>query len=197
MKKMMLLGALILSSAAGYGQESRQDVSASAIGVFGPNVTGNAVHMTQSPFLGFLGSYRYMLTPRSALEVNYTYTQNSIAYTTSFITGNIHTRQQEVSGAYVYSRNYRRYSPFVEAGIGGIMFTPIQDYQSTSFDTKQTTSIGALVGAGVAYELSPSFDIRAEYRAFIVKSPNFGINNFKTDRYEAISIPAIGIAYHF
>ena len=58
---------------------------------------------------------------------------------------------------------------------------------------------GALFGGGVAYELSPSWDIRAEYRGFLVKTPNFSLPNgiFNTNRYEVISTPAIGVAYHF
>ncbi len=197
MKKMMLLGALILSAASGYGQESRQDVSASGIGLFAPEVHGNAVQQNTSSTYGFLGSYRYMLTPRSALEVNYSFAQNYQNYKTSFLTGQIHQRQQEISGAYVYNLNFRNFSPFAEVGVGALIFTPIRDYGSTSFDTKQNTNIGALFGAGVAYELSPSFDIRAEYRGFVVKAPNFGLDSFKTNRYEVISMPSLGVAYHF
>ena len=197
MKKMMLLGALILSAASGYGQESRQDVSASVIGLFAPEVHGNALQQETTKTFGFLGSYRYMLTPRSALEVNYSFLQNSQNYKTSFLTGQVHQRQQEVSGAYVYSLNYRNFSPFAELGVGGLIFSPIRDFGSTTFDTKQTTSIGGLFGAGVAYELSPSFYIRAEYRGFVVKAPSYGLDNFKTNRYEVISMPALGVAYHF
>jgi outer membrane immunogenic protein len=197
MKKMMLLGALILSAAAGQAQESRQDVSASAYGLFAPDITGNAVHQSTSPWLGFLGSYRYMLTPRSALELNYSFTQNSQSYVTSFLTGTVHQRQQEVSGAYVFNMNFRNLNPFLEAGAAAMIFSPIQDFQSTTFDTKRQTNIGGLFGGGIAYELSPSWDIRAEYRGVVVKAPNFGLDNFKTNRYEVISMPAIGVAYHF
>jgi opacity protein-like surface antigen len=197
MKKMMLLGALILSAAAGQAQESRQDVSVSAYGLFAPDITGNAVHMSTDSWIGFLGSYRYMLTPRSALELNYSFTQNQQHYVTSFLTGSVHQRQQEISGAYVFNMNFRNFNPFLEAGVGGLVFSPIHDYQSTTFDTKRNTNVGALFGGGVAYELSPSWDIRAEYRGFVVKAPNFSLDNFKTNRYEVISMPAIGVAYHF
>ncbi len=78
-----------------------------------------------------------------------------------------------------------------------MFFSPIHDYQTTSLDTKRTTNIGALFGAGVAYELSPSLDIRAEYRGIVVKAPFFNVDNFKTNRYEVISMPSLGIAYHF
>jgi opacity protein-like surface antigen len=198
MKKTMLLGALMLVAAAGYAQESRQDASVSAIGVFGPQVNGNAVQLNSTATLGFLGSYRYMLTPRSALELNYGFAQNSIAYRTSFLpNGRVHTRQQEISGAYVYNMNFRNFNPFLEAGVGGMIFTPIRDAGTTLLDTKQNTNIGALFGGGVAYELSPSFDIRVQYRGFVVKAPDFGLTDFKTNRYQVISMPALGVAYHF
>ncbi len=198
MKKMMLLCALALSTMTTFGQESRQDVSVSAFGLFGPDVTGNAVHNKTTETIGFLGSYRYMLTPRSALEANYGFAQNSEKYVTSFIpNGRVHSRQQELSVAYVYNLNFRSFSPFAEAGVGALIFTPIKDYGTDNLDAKQNTNIGALFGGGVAYELSPSFDIRAEYRGFLAKAPDFGITDFKTNRYEVVSMPSIGVAYHF
>ncbi|WP_260706135.1 porin family protein [Edaphobacter flagellatus] len=199
MKKTMLLGALMLLASAGYAQESRQDASVSVIGTFAPQVNGNAVQANASSTIGFLGSYRYMLTPRSALELNYSFAQYSTRYSTSFLPNvRIHTRQQEITGAYVYNfRSYRNFNPFAEVGVGGLIFTPIRDYATTNLDTKQNTNIGALFGAGVAYELSPSWDVRVQYRGFFVKTPDFGLTNFKTNRWEVVSMPAVGIAYHF
>ena len=78
MKKTMLLGVLLLSAATGFAQESRQDVSISAFGLIGPAVNGaNSVYMVQSRTLGGLASYRYLLTPHSGLEVNYSFAQNT------------------------------------------------------------------------------------------------------------------------
>jgi opacity protein-like surface antigen len=199
MKKTMLFGALMLLASAGFAQESRQDASVSAIGVFAPQVNGNAVQANASSTVGFLGSYRYMLTPRSALELNYSFAQYSTRYSTSFLPNvRIHTRQQEITGAYVYNfRSFRNFNPFLEAGVGGLIFTPIRDYGTTNFDTKQNTNVGALFGGGVAYELSPSWDVRVQYRGFVAKTPDFGLTNFKTNRWEVISLPAVGVAYHF
>jgi outer membrane immunogenic protein len=200
MKKMMLLGVLILSAARGYAQESRQDVSFSGTGFFGPVVDNNGSKLNSTGSLGLLTSYRYMLTPHSALELNYGFTQNQQRYTVSFNGPDgqrIHSREQEMTGAYVYSLNFKRFSPFLEAGVGGLIFTPIRDFGTQTLDTKQNTNTGALVGGGLAYELSPSFDLRVEYRGFLVKAPDYGIANFKTNRYEVFSIPAFGVAYHF
>ncbi len=199
MKKTIVLGAMLLFAAAsGYAQESRQDVSLSAYGLIAPTVHGNAVQFNGTESLGALVSYRYMLTPRSALELNYSFTQNVQKYNTSFAPDvRIHSRQQEITGAYIYSLNFKNFNPFLEAGIGGMIFSPIQDYRTNFHDSVQNTNVGALVGGGLAYEISPSFDIRAEYRAFGLKAPDFGFTNFKTGRIEVISMPAIGVAYHF
>jgi opacity protein-like surface antigen len=65
---------------------------------------------------------------------------------------------------------------------------------------KQQTNIGGMYGAGIAYEISPSFDIRAEYRGFVTKVPNFGNpGNYKldTNKYYNIYNPVLGVAYHF
>ena len=199
-KTMLLLGALMVSAAAGYAQESRQDVSISGTASFAPQITGNSVQKNTSTTIGGLASYRYMLTPRSALEINYGYQQNTQYYQVfGRANGGIHVLQQEFSGAYVFNLNFKNFNPFLEAGPGAIIFSPLKDAGTTNLDAKRNTNVGVLFGGGVAYELSPSFDIRAEYRAFLVKTPNFGIPNniFNTNRYEIVSTPSIGIAYHF
>jgi outer membrane immunogenic protein len=199
MKKTMLLGALLLSAVAAHAQESRQDVSLSGTGTFSPEIHGSTgTYTTTDPSLGALLSYRYLLTPRSGLEGNYSFTQNTPKYVVpGTLNQNIHVRQQEFSGAYVYTLTFKRYNPFAEAGVGAMFFSPLKDFESQNLDTKRTTVLGGLFGAGVAYELSPSFDIRAEYRGFVGKTPNLGFGSFTTNRYRVLSMPSIGIAYHF
>jgi outer membrane immunogenic protein len=199
MKKILFSLALLSSlTAAGFAQESRQDVSLSWTGLIPPHVVGNTVQQDGTiGIYGALASYRYMLTPRSALELNYQYNQDVQKFITSFNSIRVHTRMQEISGAYIYNFTFKNFNPFVEAGIGGYIFGPIKDQKTTDLDAKQSTSVGALYGAGIAYELSPSWDIRAEYRGIIVKAPNFGLEQYRTNRYYNINNPTIGIAYHF
>jgi len=202
MKKMMVVFAALLvltmGATAAFAQESRQDVSISGEAIAGPQVYGNTVTQTSTISGGFLASYRYMLTPRGALEVNYGWAHNSQKFSTSGLNVRAHTRQQEFTGAYVYTRNYRNFNPFIEAGLGVLVFTPLRDAGTSDIDfTKSNKSVGGLAGLGLAYEISPSFDVRVEYRGFLGKAPNFNVENFRTNRYEWFSIPAIGIAYHF
>jgi opacity protein-like surface antigen len=199
MKKTMLLGVLMLSAAAGYGQESRQDVSFSGTGIFGPTIHGAAnVKQSMTGALGLLLSYRYMLTPRSALEVNYSFSQDDQKFSTSFEPyARIHSRMQEATGAYVFGLTFKRYNPFAEVGVGTLIFTPVLDNGTNLLGTKSTKGVAGVFGAGMAYELSPSFDIRVQYRGYLTKTPSFGESNFSTNRYEVISMPTIGVAYHF
>src|ERR1700733_7137717 len=142
-KTMLLLGALMVSAAAGYAQESRQDVSLSGTASFAPQINGNSIQKNTSMTIGLLASYRYMLTPRSALEVNYGYQQNTQYY---FVAGKknggIHTLQQEFSGAYVFNLNFKRFNPFLEAGPGAVIFSPLKDAGTSDLAAKRNTNIG-------------------------------------------------------
>jgi outer membrane immunogenic protein len=98
MRKTLLLFLLLpFMAVASQAQESRQDISLSVTGIFPPFITGNDVQQTGTYGLGGLVSYRYMLTPRSGLELNYQYGQNAQKYYTSFNNVRVHDRMQEIS----------------------------------------------------------------------------------------------------
>jgi len=190
---------LVVCVAAGRAQESRQDISISGTGLIEPFIASSTdvqVHSTTG--YGALASYRFMLTPSSALEANYGITyQNQIHYYANPNNYNVLTRNQEISAAYVRTFNFRKFNPFLEAGPGAMIFLPIRNSGTTTLDVKQATGVGGMYGAGVAYEISPSFDIRAEYRGFVTKVPTFGVSQFTTNKWYNIYVPTLGVAYHF
>jgi len=201
MKKIAFIAFLLaVCVAAGRAQESRQDISISGTGIIEPFIASSTDVQVHSNYaLGALVSYRFMLTPSSAVEANYSVTyQNKINY----LVGNTNkyqvlTRTQEMSAAYVRSFNFRKYNPFIEAGPGALVFLPIRNSGTTSLDVKQQTDIGAIYGAGIAREISPSFDIRAEFRGMVTKVPTFGDTSLTTNKWYNIYNPVIGVAYHF
>jgi opacity protein-like surface antigen len=202
MKKIASIAFLLaVSVAAGRAQESRQDVSLSGTGIIEPFIASQTDVQVHSNYaLGALVSYRFMLTPSSALEANYGITyQNSFRFVLpTFPNGvKVLTRTQEISAAYVRTFNFHKFNPFVEAGPGAMIFLPIRNSGTTSMDVKQQTVVGGLYGAGIAYEISPSFDIRAEYRGFVTKVPDFGDTTYDTKKYFNVFNPTIGVAYHF
>lgn len=209
MKMKIAVFAILLAAfvTAGRAQESRQDISLSGTGWIEPFMASSTdVQVHSTPAYGGLVSYRFMLTPTSALEASYGITyQNKITYHGNYFppTGiQILTRTQEISGAYVRSFVFKNWNPFVEAGPGALIFLPIVNSGTKILDSKQQTEVGGMYGAGIAYEISPSFDIRAEYRGFVTKVPTFGdsspaTEDLTTNRWYNISIPTIGVAYHF
>jgi len=204
MKKIAIIAFLLtVCVTAGRAQESRQDVSLSGSALVEPFVGSSTdVLVHSNPAYGLLASYRFMLTPSSAIEANYGVTDhNRIGYTTPHGHYTVNTRNMEISAAYVRSFNFRKYNPFVEAGPGVFIFDPIRNMTTTTLDAKQQLEVGAIFGAGIAYEISPSFDIRAEYRGMITKVPTFGETgapaNFTTNKWYQIYNPVLGVAYHF
>ncbi len=200
MKKIALIAFLLaVCVAAGRAQESRQDISISGMGIVEPFIASSTnVQVHSNAAYGVLASYRFMLTPNSALEANYGITyQNKIHYYVNPVNYQVLTRTQEVSFAYVRSFVYRKFNPFVEAGPGAFIFLPIVNSGTQSLDVKQQTTIGGVYGAGIAYEISPSFDIRAEFRGMVTKVPTMGYSLFTTNKWYNIYNPAIGVAYHF
>lgn len=180
-----------------FAQESRQDISISGSMINAPYASGNAVQVHATPGYGALVSYRFALTPHGALELNYQYDQNVQRFCCSFGSYNIHDRFQEFSGAYVYTFNFKNWNPFIEAGPAGFTFSPIDDAKTNTFNVSRSTTVGLLYGGGIAYEISPSFDIRAEFRGLVMKTPNFGVTDWRTNVYYNIYDPVVGVAYHF
>jgi opacity protein-like surface antigen len=201
MKKIAIIAfLLVVGVAAGRAQESRQDVSISGTGLIEPFIASSTdVQVSANRAFGALASYRFMLTPSSALEANYGMTyQNTIHYVISNTNHyDVLTRTQEISAAYVRSFNFHKFNPFLEAGPAAFIFLPIRNSGTTSLDVKQQTGIGGIYGAGVAYEISPSFDIRAEFRGNVTKVPTFSYAQFNTNKYYNIYNPVLGVAYHF
>ncbi len=82
MKKSLFLFLFLLPlmAAPTFAQESRQDISISGSMINAPYASGNAVQVHSTPGYGALVSYRYMLTPHSALELNYQYRPEPAAF---------------------------------------------------------------------------------------------------------------------
>ena len=176
------------------------DASVSGAGFFPRNVDANTVQESSTTGFGLLGSYRYLVTPHIALEANYGYDRDIFKFASNVNNARVHTQFQEGSAEAVYSAfAFHNFYPFIEGGIGGYLFGIINDNKTNFPGLKSNTEIGVPYGGGVAYELSPSFDIRAEYRGIVVKAPDFSAPSgfTHTGRYTNISNPVIGVAYHF
>jgi opacity protein-like surface antigen len=203
MKKIALIVCLlVICVAAGRAQESRQDVSISGTVLIEPFIASPTnTEVSANRAFGALASYRFMLTPNSAIEANYGITYQNKLWFRDLPTWThiVPTRTQEASFAYVRSFTFRKFNPFVEAGAGGLIFLPIRNTGTTTLNAQQQMQAAGLFGVGIAYEISPSFDIRAEYRGLVTKVPTFKdtSDDLTTNKWYQIYNPVIGVAYHF
>ncbi|HET9088604.1 MAG TPA: outer membrane beta-barrel protein [Acidobacteriaceae bacterium] len=199
MKKLFFLLCLLPALASvGFAQASRQDLSASFVGTVQPTIYGNAVTQTSSFGKGILLGYRFMLTPSSALQANIQYTRFTTKFVAPFAQASIYGSMEEGSVSYVRSFIYKKFNPFVEGGAALLLFTPIDNTHTTTNAGSRSKAPAGVFGGGIAYELSPSWDLRVEYRAYLAYANDFGLSQYKTDRYEYfINQPTIGFAYHF
>ena len=127
MKKIALIALLLaVCVAVGRAQESRQDISISGSALIEPFIASSTnVQVHSNTAWGALGSYRFMLTPSSALEANYGITyENKINYYVNPNHYQINTRTQEVSAAYVRSFTLPQIQSVCRSGRGRIYLSP-------------------------------------------------------------------------
>lgn len=200
MKKLFFLICLLpLLATAAHAQEARQDVSLSFMGTIQPYVNGGTNNVTFKATLGagLLLSYRYQLTPNGALEANYSYSRYTDKFKTSFANARVLTSVQEATFGYVRTIPFKKFNPFIEGGGGILFYSPLGGIKTTSYDTQQVESLIPFFGGGVAYELSPSWDLRMAYRGYVAHPETFALKQFDTGRTYIVSQPSIGFAYHF
>ena len=88
------------------------------------STTDNGIENKATNSGGVLGSYRYFFNARNGIEANYGYSLNSESYgSTSGVLG-VKSYSHEISAAYVFRLPMRKFTPFVLAGAGGLIFDP-------------------------------------------------------------------------
>src|SRR5439155_17689742 len=105
----------------------------------------------------------------------------------------VKANQHEVTAAYVYRHALKHFTPFAEAGVGGLIFDP------TDLPGANTQARAAFVyGAGADFNISHRLFMRAQYRGLVYNSPTFDvapINNL--DRVTHRAEPSVGFGFRF
>jgi opacity protein-like surface antigen len=83
-------------------------------------------------------------------------------------------------------------SPFVLVGGGAMFFDP-----RGGSVTKEQTRGAFVYGGGVDVPISKHFLVRAQYRGFIYKIPDFEMTSLKVGKYTHAAIPSGGLVFTF
>jgi outer membrane immunogenic protein len=196
-KTLSLAGILLggsLAAVPAFAQETgRSEVSVQAFGSFVKNTTDNGVQQGATDSGGVLANYRFFFTNDNGVEVNYGYSLNTQTYGLPSGSLGVKSHQDEVSAAYVYRHPLRHFTPFAEAGVGGLIFDPT-DAPGASTQTRAAF----VYGAGADFNLAKRIFLRAEYRGLVYDSPTFGLSDtLGPDRVTHRAEPSVGFGYRF
>jgi opacity protein-like surface antigen len=159
-------------------------------------------HATKSG--GFLLGYRYHLNPWFAIQGDYGYTRDTQRYFDPFfgetdIQANIH---QLTGEAVITAPSTSRVRPYALAGIGGLFFRPTDSLNNNFIGVgnntgNNQTKAAFVYGGGVDFDLTRFMALRAEYRGFLYKIPDFQIPGLASDNFTHLAQPSVGLVWRF
>jgi len=191
------VGVAALQAVTAVAQESRSEISLQGTGFFTKDSGGNGVqnHVTNTG--GFLVGYRYNINRWLAAEANYGYDRNTQSYFGSGL-GRVQSNVHQATGeAVVKLPSFLRLQPYALAGGGALMFDPTGNAGS-SFAGATWQAKGAFVyGAGADYAFTRHISLRAEYRGYVYKTPDFNLASLNTNTWTHTAQPSAGIVFRF
>ena len=195
----MIAGFVILLTLGALAQESRSEISLQGTGFFTKDTNGQGISRTSTDTGGFLVGYRYHINRWLAAEGDYGFDRNTQKYFGSFGQSRVQANVHTVTGDLVLQLPLpiRRLSTYALAGGGSLVFDPT-DNSGGSVPGAGSQGRGAfLYGAGADYALTRHFSLRAEYRGFVYKDPDFGLRALNTNSWTHTAQPSAGIVFHF
>jgi opacity protein-like surface antigen len=171
----------------------KNEVSVQAFGSFVKSTTDNGIENKATNSGGVLGSYRYFFSTHSGVEANYGYSLNTESYgSTSGVLG-VKSYSHEASAAYVFRMPMRKFTPFVLAGAGGLIFDP-KDFVGASSQARAAF----VYGGGADFDITHHVFVRAEYRGFVYNSPTYDLAGLSgVDRTTHRAEPSVGFGYRW
>jgi len=171
----------------------RNEVSAQAFGSFLKSTTSNGARQEATNSGGVLGSYRFFFSRNHGVEANYGYSLNTQSYRFGGTSTGVPSYSHEISGAYVFRYPLKRWTPFLLAGAGGLIFDP----KDTPGINSQTRA-AFVYGGGADVDLTHHIFFRGEYRGLVYNSPTYDIPGLEgLDRVTHRAEPSVGFGYRF
>jgi opacity protein-like surface antigen len=151
--------AIFPMSLTAFAQEDytrfKNESSVQALGSFVTQTTQNGVQHGATDSSGVLATYRHYFDRHNGVEVNYAWISNAENYNGFGLSNNSH----EISAAYVFRMPMKRWSTFVLAGAGALIFDP-----SNLAGANMQTRAALVYGGGADFNLTNHLFVRAEYR---------------------------------
>jgi outer membrane immunogenic protein len=194
-----IVAFVFLSAITALSQEVRNEMSVQATGFFTEDSDGQGISNKTTQSGGVLAGYRYRINRWFSAEANYGYNRNTQQYFTIGGASQIQADVHSVTGDLVVNLPFRFHKllPYVLGGGGALIFSPTNNFGGLVPGT-DTQAQGAFVyGGGADYVITRRVSLRAEYRGFVYKVPDFGLSNLSSDAWTHTALPSAGLVYRF
>ena len=183
-----------LAALPAFSQETgRSEATVQAFGSWVKSTTQDGVRQDATNSGGVLASYRFFFTNNHGVEVNYGYSLNTQNYALAAGPLGVKANQHEATAAFVYRHPLRHFTPFVEAGVGALVFNP-----SDKAEASTQARAAFVYGGGADFSLTRRVFVRAEYRGLVYNSPTFDLAPaLGADRVTHRAEPSLGFGYRF
>ena len=193
------IASFLLFTMAGFTQEVRNEVSVQGTGFFTKDSSGNGISRNTTNTGGLQVGYRYNINRWLSAEANYGFDRNTQRYFSGLGETRMRSGVHGVTADAVVKLpvHISKFGPYALAGGGALIFHPTGN-GSGFVPSADTQAKGAfLYGAGADYGLTRHFLLRAEYRGFVYKDPDFGLLSLKTGTWTHTAQPSAGFVYRF
>ena len=194
-----IVAFVFLSTITALSQETRNEVSVQATGFFTKDSDGQGISNKTTQSGGILVGYRYRINRWFSAESNYGYNRSTEQYFTIGGPSRIQADVHSVTGDLVVNLPFRFHKllPYVLGGGGALIFSPTNN-AGGFVPGADTQAKGAFVyGGGADYGITRHVSLRAEYRGFVYKAPDFGLSNLSTDTWTHTALPSAGLVMRF
>jgi opacity protein-like surface antigen len=192
-----LAAILLVVCITAFGQEQRNEISVQATGFFTKNADGNGLHSDATEAGGLLLGYRRHIFGRFSAEANYGWSRNTLEFSGA-TAGRVQSDIHQITGAAIVALpRISKFQPYVLGGGGALVFDPTGKPHGTFPGADRQARGTFLYGAGADYSLTWRISLRAEYRGFVYKTPDFGLNSLNTDKWTHTFQPSAGIVVKF
>src|SRR5438552_6180090 len=164
-------------------QETRSEISLQGTGFFTKSSSGNGTGYSTTEAGGCLSTYRYHLNHWISAEAAYGYDFNSQKYLLSSRAFRIQSGIHQATASLVVnlpSRYSSRFSPYILAGGGALLFAPSGNQFNTVSGAQTQTKSAFVYGTGVNYGITKRLSLRAEYRGLVYNTPDFRLGGLST-----------------
>jgi outer membrane immunogenic protein len=193
--------ALLISTAAMAQVEQHSQVSIQGTALVTKDTNSDSRPLSQRTTKsgGFLVGYAYQFNNWAGVEGNYGYTQNTLNTIGTFGQSSIRTDFHQATGAFVahIPVAVRGVRPYALGGAGALVFNPTDDATAANAGIDRQTKAAFVYGGGANFDITHFFGVRAEYRGFVYKAPDFKLDALDLDKVTHLAQPSVGFYFRF